>query len=282
MILKSDKRNAGIIGSPIKHSLSPFIHQYWMRQSNISARYSAYNIKREELPLFVKKAVEENFVGFNVTLPHKSSIIPFLDEVSKEAKALGAVNTVLIKEKRTLGFNTDTFGFIENLNRSIPKWAERKGSAVIIGAGGAARAVVWSLLEKNIYEIKIVNRSQKRALALILDMKHYFPHASLEYVENYESVIKNAILLVNASSLGMTGQPPLNIKLDLLNKNAIVYDLVYLPMRTDLIMAAEKLRLNALGGLGMLLYQAVPAFTMWYGSHVTVNNKLRKIILKQF
>ena len=143
MILKNKKRNAGIIGTPIKHSLSPLIHHYWMKQHNISARYSAFNVNREELPLFIDRAVEENFVGFNVPLPHKSSIIPFLDEVSKEAKALGAVNTVLIKEKRTLGFNTDTFGFIENLNRSIPKWAERKGSAVIIGAGGAARAVVW-------------------------------------------------------------------------------------------------------------------------------------------
>ena len=282
MILKNIKRNAGIIGAPIKHSLSPLIHQYWMKQHNIPARYSAFKVNRGELSLFINKAVEENFVGFNVTLPHKSSIIPFLDEVSKEAKALGAVNTVIIKEKRALGFNTDSFGFIENLNRNIPKWSERKGRAVIIGAGGAARAAVWSLLGKNIYEIKIVNRSHKRALALILDMKRYFPHASLEYVSNYESVIKNAILLVNTSSLGMTGQPPLNIKLDLLDKNAIVYDLVYSPMRTNLLVAAEKHRLIALGGIGMLLYQAIPAFTMWYGAQVTINNKLRKIILKQF
>ena len=283
MILKkNDKRNAGIIGTPIKHSLSPLIHQYWMKQYNISARYSAFNVNRKELPLFIDRAVEENFVGFNVTLPHKNSIIPFLDEVSKEAKALGAVNTVIIKNNRTLGFNTDSYGFIENLNRSIPKWAERKGRAVIVGAGGAARAAVWSLLKNNIDEIKIVNRSQKRARTLILDMKRYFPHASLEYTANYESVIKNAILLVNTSSLGMTGQPPLSIKLDLLNKNAIVYDLVYSPMRTDLIEAAEKLCFFALGGLGMLLYQAVPAFNMWYGANVTVNNKLRKIILKQF
>ena len=273
--------NAGIIGFPIKHSLSPLIHQYWMKKNNIKGQYLTFDVKQNEISAFIKGAIKKNLVGFNVTIPHKQNIMPFLDEISEEARAIGAVNTVLIKKNKLLGYNTDTYGFVENLNKNIPQWRKKRGSVIILGAGGAARAAVWSLLCNDYADIKIVNRSKDRAIKLISDMKKFFPNSSLICINDYELAIKDAVFLINSTSLGMKSQPPLNIKLEKMKRKAIVYDLVYSPLKTELLLQAEKLHFITVGGLGMLLYQARPAFKMWYGKSVKIDRELKKKVLEQ-
>ncbi len=276
------KNNTGIIGFPIEHSLSPVLHNYWIRQNKILGEYKAYRVEKKGIQNFINSSINSNFLGFNITLPHKQNIIPFLDYISDEAKALKAVNTVLIKNGKTKGYNTDTYGFIENLNSNFPDWKKRKGEVVIYGAGGAARAVAWSLLKNNFSKINIVNRTKSKALKLIADMKNIFPKASLSFFSDYNIAIRGAVLLVNTTSLGMKGQPPLKLKLNLLDTKAIVYDLVYNPIETNLLKEAKKLNFYALDGLGMLLYQAVPAFRMWYGVDVKVDKKLREMTLNNY
>ena len=253
-----------------------------MDEIKIEGKYTAFDIKKEEIGLFLSKAKKEGFLGFNVTLPHKQNIIPFLDEISESSKSLRAVNTVLIKKNKAYGYNTDTYGFMENLNRTFPRWKKRRGLVAVIGAGGAARAAVWSLLKENFQNINVINRSKQRALALIKDMNKLFPKASLSFFDEYPEAIEGAVLLINSTSLGMQGQPPLNIKLQKLRREAIVYDLVYKPLETNLIREAKKFNFSVLDGLGMLLHQAAPAFKIWHGEEVSPNEKLRNRIIENF
>ena len=276
------KNKVGIIGSPISHSLSPLIHNYWMKKHNIEGNYSCFDVKKKDVKSFVKKAKLEKYLGFNVTIPHKQNIINSLDEISTEAKALGAVNTVAIKNGRAFGYNTDTQGFIENLNFYYPTWSSQKGVACVIGAGGAARAAVWALLKKKFYKIQILNRTKERALALIADMKNHFPLASFSFSNLTEAITDGAVLCINTTSLGMKGQPPLKMNLSHLHKEAIVYDLIYLPTETELILQAKRYNFSTLGGVGMLLFQAAPAFQMWFGKRAVVDTDLKGKILKAF
>jgi len=271
----------GIIGNPIKHSLSPIIHQYWMRMNNIESQYNLYEIEKNEVSAFLGNMYKNNIRGINVTVPFKREVMPYLDEISEDAIALGAVNTIKVGEKNKLfGFNTDAYGFMQHLNITAPDWKEKKGAITVIGAGGASRAVIWSFLKENRTEIRIVNRNKKRALSLIEDMNKLFPAAHIIFCKEPNKALLNSAFLVNCSSLGMKGQPELEARLEIMNKEAIIYDIVYNPLQTKLLDKAQSLSLTSIDGLGMLLNQAAPAFKMWHNKKVIVTNILRNKVIE--
>jgi len=273
--------STGIIGSPIKHSLSPVIHKYWMKAHGIASDYNIYEPKKKELASFLKNMHKNSIKGLNVTIPYKRDVMNYLDTINDDALALGAVNTIKLENNRLFGYNTDAFGFMQHLNIEAPKWKEKKGFIVIVGAGGASRAVIWSFLRENITDIRIINRNKKRALSLIADMKKFFPNANIDLYDNTYEALLNSSLLVNCSSLGMKGQEELELDLSIMNKQSIVYDIVYNPLKTKLIYNAEELNFKTIDGLGMLLNQAAPAFKMWYNVEAKVTEELRiKVIEK--
>ena len=203
-----------------------------------------------------------------------------MDHVEKNALDLGAVNTIKVGEDNKLyGYNTDVYGFMEHLNISAPSWKKKKGDITIIGAGGASRAVIWSFLKENKMNIKLFNRSKDRGLKLIDDMKKLFPESNIIFHSNLSEALNNCSLLVNCTSLGMNGQPKLNINLEQMNNNSIVYDIVYSPLITELLYKAKELNFTAVDGLGMLINQAVPAFEMWHNTKVKVSDALRQSAL---
>ena len=273
--------STGIIGSPIKHSLSPVIHKYWMKTHGIESEYNIYEPKKKELASFLKNMHKNSIKGLNVTIPYKREVMDHLDIINDDALALGAVNTIKLENNRLFGYNTDAFGFMQHLNIEAPKWKEKKGFIVIVGAGGASRAVIWSFLRENITDIRIINRNKKRALSLIADMKKFFPNANIDLYDNTYEALLNSSLLVNCSSLGMKGQEELELDISIMNKQSIVYDIVYNPLKTKLIYNAEELKFKTIDGLGMLLNQAAPAFKMWYNVEAKVTEELRiKVIEK--
>ncbi|MDB9971091.1 shikimate dehydrogenase [Alphaproteobacteria bacterium] len=270
----------GIIGSPIKHSLSPIIHRYWMDMHNIVSSYDIYEPKKHELSSFLKGMSRNNIEGINVTIPFKRDVMKHLDTISEEALALGAVNTIKLEDNKLFGYNTDTHGFMQHLKTSAPEWKEKKGGTVILGAGGASRAVIWSLLKENKRDIRIINRNENRALTLIADMKKFFPAANITFFNDPIKALINSTLFINCSSLGMKGQKELELDLVTMNKESIVYDIVYSPLKTKLLHRAKELGFKTIDGLGMLLNQAAPAFKMWYHKEVIVTEDLRNKVIE--
>ena len=276
-----NKLITGIIGIPIKHSLSPIIHNYWMDLHDIASTYNIYELEKHEVPIFIKNMLTNNIKGLNVTIPYKREVMKYLDEITEDALALGAVNTIKVGENNKLyGFNTDAYGFMKHLNITVPTWKEKKGAITIIGAGGASRAVTWSFLKEKKVDIRIINRNEKRALTLIAEMKNLFPEANIIFYKDSSKALLNSSLLVNCTSLGMKGQPQLELNLERMNKDSIVYDIVYSPLITELLYGAKKLNFKTIDGLGMLLNQAVPAFEMWYNKEVKATKSLRKKVIE--
>tara|TARA_B100001939_G_scaffold334295_1_gene335118 strand:- start:1154 stop:2008 length:855 start_codon:yes stop_codon:yes gene_type:complete len=270
----------GIIGKSIQYSLSPIIHDYWLNKNNIKGKYEIFDLKEENLKQFMKNAFSNNIKGLNVTIPYKNKIMEHLDEISLEAKAIGAVNTITVRKNGILfGDNTDTKGFINNLENTCPHWKESKNPIVVIGAGGAARAIIYSLINSSKTEIRLVNRNKERAYSLIKDMKKLIPSSNIKYYEKYNPALNNSSFLINTSSLGMTGHPDLSIDLSKMHNKSIVYDIVYSPLDTNLLKQAKKLNYFVVDGLGMLLEQAAPAFNSWFDKEVTVNNDLKEIVI---
>ena len=230
----------GIIGSPIKHSLSPIIHRYWMDRHNIISSYDIYEPKKHELSSFLKGMSNNNIKGINVTIPFKRDVMEHLDTISEEALALVAVNTIKLEDNKLFVYNTDAHGFMQHLNTTAPEWKEKKGVIVIVGAGGASRAVIWSLLKENKMDIRIINRNENRALTLIADMKKFFPAANITFFNDPIKALINSALFINCSSLGMKGQTELELDLVTMNKESIVYDIVYSPLKTKLLYKAEE------------------------------------------
>ena len=267
----------GIIGKPIKHSLSPVLHSFWLRMYDIESTYKIYELEKNDISRFLKSLEDNNIDGLNVTIPYKSLVMDYLDHIEQDALDLGAVNTIKVeKQNKLTGYNTDAYGFMHHLNTSVPLWKNKEGYITIIGAGGASRAIIWSFLRANKVDIKLFNRSKERALKLIEDMKKLFPKANIIFYSDLSEAIKNSSILVNCSSLGMKGQPKLDINLELMKDNSIVYDIVYSPLNTELLSKAKRLNLIAVDGLGMLINQAVPAFEMWHNKKAIVNEKLRE------
>jgi shikimate dehydrogenase len=270
---------AGVMGWPISHSLSPRLHSYWLKENGIDGAYVPLPVSPDNLEHALKALPKLGFRGVNLTVPHKEAAVPFLDHVSDVATRIGAVNTVFVSEDGTLsGTNTDAFGFLENLRRNAPQWNETKGPVVVLGAGGAARAVVAALLDLDVVEIRLLNRTTEKAHALAESLGG--PIKIVEWSERGEA-LDGSTLLVNTTTLGMVGQPRLELSLAALPKSAIVYDLVYAPLKTELLSAARSLGLSTVDGLGMLLYQAAPGFEGWFGVQPIVTDGLRDAVLSK-
>lgn len=266
---------AGVIGHPISHSKSPLIHGYWIKQYGIQGEYKTYDIAPENLESGVRGLVDAGLVGFNVTLPHKQNIMPLCATLSDEAAAIGAVNTITVFPNGDLhGHNTDAFGFAQNLKVAAPDFVWKDATATVIGAGGAARAVLYALHQNGVKHINITNRTRESAENLAASY-----HAHVVDWDDRNSAARNADLIINTTSLGMTGQSSLDIDLTDINGNAVVYDIVYTPLMTPLLQQAEEKRVRVVTGVGMLLHQARPGFEVWFGHFPDVTPELEALIL---
>lgn len=280
MILSGQARLAGVIGWPVAHSLSPRLQGYWLDRYEIDGAYLPLPLAPEALARALPVLAELGFRGFNVTLPHKEAVPALCDEVSSEARRIGAVNTVVIRDGRLEGSNSDAFGFAENLCQGAPAWRPEAGPAVVLGAGGAARAVIVALQDLGVPEIRLTNRTAARAAALAEDLAP--PQGRAPDVvpwERRDAALEGAGLLVNTTALGMSGQPPLEIALDALPASALVTDIVYAPLETPLLAAARARGNAVVDGLGMLLHQARPGFEAWFGRAPEVTEALRAFVL---
>jgi shikimate dehydrogenase len=267
-------RAACVVGWPVKHSRSPAIHGHWIKQYNLDAAYRREEIAPGAFADFIAALAERGYVGANITIPHKEAALA-MSEPDDRARAVGAVNTLWYDSGRLLSTNTDVEGFTANLDAAVPGWEKRAGEAVMLGAGGSARAVVYGLIERGVGKIHVVNRTPERAEAL---QARFGAAVQPAHGSALPHLLSRAGLLVNTTSLGMTGQPPLAIDLDPLPGHAVVADLVYVPLETPLLAAARKRGLATADGLGMLLYQAVRGFQMWFGVRPEVTPQLRALI----
>jgi len=266
---------AGVVGHPVKHSRSPIIHGYWLEQFGINGRYDRYDVKPEDFSHFVKTLSEQSLQGVNVTIPHKEAAFLALDEATDRARRLKAANTLWFENGKLWGDNTDSIGFLANLDQGHPGWDINAKSALILGAGGAARAIIAGLQERNIEKITIVNRTRERAEELAL-----MSGGQVAVAEWFKLSfqLESADLVVNTTSLGMSGQPDLDLSLDPLGKNALVTDIVYVPLETNLLKQARLRGNPVVDGLGMLLHQAVPGFEHWFGKRPVVTDALRHLV----
>ena len=270
-------RRAFVVGHPIAHSRSPLIHGHWLAEHGIDGTYERLDVAPEPFEAFVRGLPGSGFAGGNVTIPHKEAAFRLADSLTERAEKIGAVNTLIVAEGRVVGDNTDGLGFIAHLDASLGEgWPERTGrQAVVLGAGGAARAVVVGLIERGL-TVLIANRSPERARTLAaLDPDH----ARAIPWEALPEALAGTGLLVNTTSLGMAGHPPLALDLAALPDRAAVADIVYVPLETPLLAAARARGLAAVDGLGMLLHQAVPGFSAWFGLRPEVTPALRERIV---
>lgn len=273
MTAETKGRAACLIGWPAAHSRSPLIHHYWLRLHGIAGGYNIEAIPPEGLAEFIMHLSTHGFVGANVTIPHKERALQ-LTAPDERARAIGAANTLYYDGKTLRSTNTDVEGFIGNLDAAAPGW-DRTGDALVLGAGGSSRAVVFGLIERGIKRIHLVNRTMERAQALA----DQFGATVMPLAwSGLGDVLPRAGLLVNTTSLGMKGQPPLDIELPLLPLDAVVADLVYVPLETPLLAAARARGLRTADGLGMLLHQAVRGFELWFGQRPAVSPELRALV----
>lgn len=268
-------KRAGVIGHPVAHSLSPRIHGYWLERTKIKGRYDAIPVAPGELAQALKRLVRSGFAGVNVTLPHKEAVLALADRATPLARRMGAANTLVFRGGKILADNTDGYGFLENLKQQKPRLKFKGKNVAILGAGGAARGVCFALLAEGVTTFNIVNRDRERARRLAFDLLA----AGADSVELFDwgqekAFLKNAALLVNCTSLGMTGQPPIRIDLTFLPRAAVVYDIVYRPLMTGLLRQAQRRGFGIVTGLGMLLHQARPGFEAWFGKKVRVTPEL--------
>lgn len=272
-------KKAGVVGYPVKHSLSPKLHRYWLKQCAIEgADYVHLEIEPNRFEEEIRALSSKGFVGFNVTVPYKEKIIPLVDEIKPVAKIMGAVNTVFIEKERLVGTNTDAFGFIENIRQTEPDFDFTAGPAVVLGAGGAAKAVVFGLLEAGVPKVIITNRTAHKSEAI---KERFNSMGTIDICDwdKKEEVLQEAHLLVNSTSLGMEGMAPLELRVDGLPKTALVTDIVYKPLKTPLLCDAESQGNRIVDGLGMLCYQAMAGFRGWFGGEPTVTPDLREMML---
>lgn len=263
---------AGVIGDPIGHSRSPMLHGYWLRRYGLPGQYVPLHVKSDDLRPALALLPRIGFKGVNVTLPHKEAVLGLADEVTPLARRIGSANTLTFQDGRILADNTDAYGFTWNILDKLPDW--RPGCVALIGAGGASRAVIAALQDRGAREIRITNRNPERAQTLAL----YFGLHPVRW-EDRAAMLEGCDALINATTLGMTRQPLLELPLDALPTTALVTDLIYTPLETPLLKCARVRGNVVVDGLGMLLYQAVPGFTRWFGREPEVDAGLRQAVL---
>jgi shikimate dehydrogenase len=267
-------RAACVIGWPVAHSRSPLIHGHWIKQHKLAADYRREALGPEAVPDFFANLTARGYVGCNVTLPHKEAALA-ASEPDDRARAVGAANTLWLDGGRLLSTNTDVEGFTNNLDAAVPHWDRRLSEAVVLGAGGSARAVVYGLIERGFTRIHVVNRTFNRAELLRERFGAAVQPANWSALPH---LLTRAGLLINTTLLGMTGQARLDIDLAPLPSDALVADLVYAPLETPLLAAARRRGLATADGLGMLLHQAVRGFSLWFGVRPEVTAELRELI----
>ncbi len=277
MAIGGKTKIAGVMGWPVGHSLSPRLHGFWLEKHKLDGALVPLPVRPEHFALAFRALPKLGLIGASVTVPHKEAALELADDVEPLARRIGAVNTIVVgPDGRIMGRNTDAFGFLSALREGAPKWRATAGAAAILGAGGAARAIVAALAEAGVPEIRVVNRTHGRAAALA---KTFGPLVRAVPWEKRAEALMGAALLVNATTLGMTGGPALELDLAPLPAQAAVMDIVYAPLETALLVRARKQGLAAVDGLGMLLHQARPAFAAWFGVEPEVTAELRAFVL---
>ena len=268
---------AGVIGHPIAHSRSPLLHGFWLQRYGIKGHYIPMDIAQSDLPEVLRLLPKLGFVGCNVTSPHKEAVLALADVVTDRAALIGAANTLIFrKDGKIHADNTDGVGFVANLRQNAPGWNPAAGPAVVLGAGGAARAVVAALIELGVPEIRIANRTRPRADTLRADFG-----ARLQVHDWLQAanMLHGAALVVNTTSLGMTGKPDFTVSLDHMHPGTVVTDLVYTPLMTQFLTRAQDRGAQVVDGLGMLLHQAAPGFERWFNHRPQVDDATRAAVL---
>jgi shikimate dehydrogenase len=263
-----------VIGWPVEHSRSPLIHNYWIKEFGLNAQYRREAVPPDEFAAFAAQLAARGYVGANVTVPHKEAALA-ASEPDRLARTIGAVNTLWLQDGKLRSTNTDVDGFLGNLDASVPLWDRALQSALVLGAGGAARSIVFGLIQRGAARIHVANRSFERAVAL---RESFGPRVEPLRWEEADALLPQVDLLVNATALGMVGQPPLDIALDRLPARAVVADIVYAPLQTPLLKAARARGRRTADGLGMLLHQAVGGFERWFGLRPQVTEGLRRLV----
>ncbi|CAA7614028.1 Shikimate dehydrogenase [Candidatus Terasakiella magnetica] len=277
MIITAKARLAGVLGWPVSHSRSPRLHGYWLNRLGIDGAYVPLAVAPDNFAEVIRALPRMGFRGGNVTVPHKEAALVLVDELEPLAHRIGAVNTLVVRDDGSLlGRNTDAFGFYQNLRQGAPDWAPGAGPAVVVGAGGAARAVVAALIDAEVPDIRLINRTAARAEALARDLEG--PTRVIAWAER-DTALVDAALLVNTTTLGMVGEKSLDLDLSSLPTTAVVNDIVYVPLETDLLARARARGNRVVDGLGMLLWQAAPGFEAWFGVRPEVTPELRNFVL---
>ncbi len=269
---------AGVIGAPVAHSRSPLLHGHWLRTYGIAGHYIPLHVAQSDLAEVLRALPRMGFVGVNVTLPHKETALALADVVTDRAALIGAANTLIFRQDGKIhADNTDGYGFIANLRQEVPHWRPDAGPAAVFGAGGAARAVVASLIEVGVPEIRLTNRTRPRAEALRAEFGAKV--MICDWVQA-AGMLEGAMTVVNTTSLGMVGKAEFRVPLGGLSKKALVTDLVYTPLKTRLLLDAAALGCTVVDGLGMLLHQAAPGFERWFGTRPVVDAATRAAVLE--
>ncbi len=271
---------AGVMGMPIYQSRSPLIHNHWIREHGLNAAYGHFPVQPDRVEDAIRGLAALGLAGCNITLPHKVTAFGLMDELTPMAQRMGAINCIVVMpDGRLQGHNNDGFGYLQSIRDDHPDWRADAGPVVVLGSGGAARAVVISLVEAGAREIRLINRSRQKAEQLAQGLEAVVQ--VLDWSER-EAALAGAALLINATNQGMYGQPPLDLRLDALPPTALVSDLIYIPLETPLLAAARARGNPVVNGLGMLLNQAIPAFEAWFGVRPSISPALRQALLASF
>lgn len=269
-------KKACVIGWPIEHSRSPLIHGFWLKKYDIQGSYTKETVKPEDVRQFLGSLAERGLQGCNVTVPHKEAAFAAAEFKDPSAVAVGAANTVWLERGKLACSNTDTYGFMTHLQRAAPKWSERDGVVSILGAGGAARAIVHGFLQAGVSSVQIFNRSIERSEALA---DHFGPKVKAFVWSERNGKSRNSRVIVNTTTLGMKGQGDPGLDFSQVNRDCVVADIVYVPLETTILKSARQHGLPTVDGLGMLLHQAVPGFETWFGVRPDVTEELRQILV---
>jgi shikimate dehydrogenase len=280
MRVTGQTRLAGIMGWPVAHSRSPALHGFWLEEKGIDGAYLPLPVRPDQVEQALRALPVLGFRGCNLTIPHKEAALAIADRIEPLARRIGAANTIVVLSDGSLeARNTDAYGFCESLREAVPDWDPGAGPAVVLGAGGAARAVVTALVDAGAVAIRIVNRTPQRAASIRRDLATRATAISVHSWDEIDRVQRAAGLLVNTTSLGMAGEPPLVIDLAALPRSAPVVDIVYVPLETRLLAQARQRGHRVADGLGMLLHQGRPGFEAWFGVAVRVSPELRAAVL---
>jgi shikimate dehydrogenase len=269
-------KRAGVVGWPVEHSRSPMIHSYWLKRYGLDGEYGKVPVAPDDAAAFFRDFGRHGLIGCNVTVPHKEAAFRAAERPDAAARSVKAANTLWFDDGVLYASNTDIYGFITNLDAQAPGWDSICLPAMVVGAGGAARGIIRGLLDRGVPHIRLTNRTRERAEALA---EEFGSGVSTVAWASRSDMLANCGLLVNATALGMAGQPPLEIELTQLSTPGVVCDIVYTPLETDLLKNARAAGFHTVDGLGMLLHQAVPGFEKWFGVRPEVTPELRTLIV---